>query len=143
MARRGGIGSVMLLGAALGGGVLGLGGRAVTAGVAIVAGRETHLSLPGLAEVVFLGAVVGVLGSLLLQVLRRPLSLDRVSRGLVVAAVLFFGSLLFAWFARGMGFVEDAVQPFTLIAVAVVFGVYGIALDAVVDRADERARPRE
>jgi hypothetical protein len=133
----------MLLGAALGVVVLGLGGRAVTAGIAIVAGRETHLSLLGLTEVVLLGAVVGVLGSLLLQALRRPNSLDRVSRGLVVAAVLFFGSLLFAWFVRGMGFVENAVQPFTLIAVAVVFGIYGIALDAVVDRAGERARPRE
>jgi hypothetical protein len=48
--------------------------------------------------------------------------------------VLFFGSLLFAWLNEGSDLIESAVQPFTLLAVAMVFAVFGIVLDALANR---------
>ena len=129
----------ILLGAAVGALVLGLGGRAATAGLALITSREVNLSLHGLLEVLLLGAVIGGVGGLLLLLVRRLPRLGRAGRGMLLGAGLFLASGLVSWFSCGMK-LGMGVQPYTLAAVALVFLIYGFALDGLFTRFDGGAK---
>jgi len=133
MSRRYRASMVVLVGAALGAVVLGLGGRVATAALARATGRATNLSFGGLAEVLLVGTAAGALGGLLLLAARRLPVRGSAVRGLLVGIVLFLLSLLVAYVGHGAHLGENVKQALTLAVAAAVFVVYGIALDRLVD----------
>lgn len=130
-------------GVAAGALILGLAGRAATAGVAGITGHATNLSLRGGLEAVGVGAIVGAAGGLVLLALAALGARPGPRRGIAVGGVLFAASFALGWFREqvvtgGAG----AVLVLTLVVVAAVYVVFGVALDAAVRRVDPPARTR-
>lgn len=129
-------------GAVAGAVILGLAGRAATAAVAAVAGLATNLSLRGMLEAVAVGTVVGIAGAGILLALRAVGSRPGPGAGVALGLVLFAASFVLGWFRARIAFGTDGVLTATLIVVAAVYVVYGLALSAAVSRLDPPADAR-
>jgi hypothetical protein len=76
------------LGLAIGTIVLGIGGRLAMRGIALVQGRAPGFTIGGTTTVVFLGAVCGVIGSLILAGTRALIPGNRIIRGMLFWLIL-------------------------------------------------------
>ena len=76
------------LGLAIGTLVLGIGGRLAMRGIALVQGRAPGFTIGGTTTVVFLGAVCGVIGSLIFAGTRALVPGNRVIRGMLFWLIL-------------------------------------------------------
>jgi hypothetical protein len=130
----------LLAGAVTGALVLGITGRAATAGVAFITGNVMNLSLRGGLEVVIVGTLVGAVGGILLLVLRNLHRDPDLARGITVGAILFVCSSLVAWVSGKITFGLPSIQLFTLGVVAIMFMVYGVCADALLARFESRGR---
>jgi len=126
--------AALLAGALAGALVLGLVGRAATAGLAYAIGQDTNLSLRGLIEVLMVGLLVGGVGGLLLLPVRRLFPASRTTRNLALGILLFAGSSL-AVFLRGRpGFAVGGLTLVTAAVVAAVYVLYAFTADALLGR---------
>jgi hypothetical protein len=119
-----------LLGLALGAIILGAGGRVAMRGVALLAGATPGFSLGGTMTVVFLGAVSGIAGALVLVALRFALPRFPLARGTAYWAFLVLVTL------RGLNPVDG--QRILLFMPLVV--AYGVALQVASCRVARRRR---
>jgi len=128
--------SALGAGAITGALVLGLVGRAATAALALVTGNPMNLSLTGLLEVVLAGALLGLLGGLLLLAFRRGRQTGLV-RGVLVGLTLFLASVLASWLA---GRVDLGVTTslLTVSVVAVVYVGWGLSADTLLTRFERK-----
>jgi hypothetical protein len=128
--------SALAAGAIAGALVLGLIGRMATAAVALVTGHPPNLSLNGLLEVAVAGALLGILGGLLLLAFRRGRQTG-VVRGVLVGVTLFLASVLASWLA---GRVEFGVPASGLMfsVVALVYAGWGLSADALLTRFERK-----
>jgi len=76
------------LGLAIGTIVLGIGGRLAMRGIALVQGQAPGFTIGGTTTVVFLGAVCGLVGSLIFAGLRALMPGSRIVRGTLFWAIL-------------------------------------------------------
>ena len=76
------------LGLAIGTIVLGIGGRLAMRGIALVQGRAPGFTIGGTTTVVFVGAVCGVIGSLLFAGTRALVPGNRIVRGMLFWLIL-------------------------------------------------------
>lgn len=127
-------------GAAVGALILGLVGRAATAGLALARGAPTNLSLAGVAQVIVYGAVLGALGSLAALPTRAHFPESHCARSALVAAVLFVGSLLFPLVRGRIRLGAGEAQLLTLVVAAAIFFVYALMLDSLLDRLERGPR---
>lgn len=116
----------LLAGAVSGTLILGIVGRAATAGVSLVTGNSLNLSLRGVLEVMIVGAVVGAIGGLLLLTLRSVCRGNKLALGIIVGLLLFVCSTLLVLVSGMLAFDKSFVQFFTLGVVAAVFVIYGV-----------------
>ena len=84
----------LLSGAISGALVLGITSRIVIAILSIVLGNSLYLSLRGIIEVVFLGALIGAVGGCLLFLLRNIFRDYKIVWGIVTGLLLFFCAML-------------------------------------------------
>lgn len=124
----------VLAGAVAGVLILGLGGRIAMALIAIGSGTDLNLSLRGIFEVLPVGILIGTVGGLLLVPVRIVFPTHRLTRGIIIGALLFSGSLLISWSAGGLKLDFHSVLPLTLAVVAIIFMLYGVAIDALLTR---------
>lgn len=132
----------LLAGAVTGTLVLGIAGRAATAGVALITGNALNLSLMGGLEVVIVGALVGAVGGVLLLVLRSVHGDSELARGITVGAILFVCSFLVAWVSGKIALGLSSIQLFMLGVVAIMFMVYGVCADVLLTRFESGGRKR-
>jgi hypothetical protein len=130
----------LLAGAVTGALVLGITGRAATAGVAIITGNTLNLSLWGWFEAVIVGTLVGAFGGVLLLMLRSVQVDSELARGITAGAILFLCFSLVTWFKGKVAFGLSSIQLFTLGVVAIIFIVYGVCTDALLTRFESRGR---
>lgn len=123
-------------GAIAGAVILGIIGRLATVGVAIVTGFPLNLTARGWFEVAVAGAAVGAVGGVLLNAMRSRLQPPK--RGVIVGAVLFGAMAVASWAGGRIGAGAPAVTWITLAVVAVVFVVYGLGADVLLDRFEKR-----
>lgn len=133
--------NAMLAGGIAGTLILGVVGRLVMAGVALVAGRDLNLSFRGLIEVIIIGAVWGGLGGLVLVVIRSLVAPTRRAHTLTLAAVLFGASFL-AFCVRGR-ILLDPVLLLTLAAAVALFILYSLTTDALLTCFERHAKDSE
>jgi len=114
--------------------ILGLGGRAVMAVIAIGINADVNLSFRGIFEVLLVGFLVGAPGGLLLIPARNIFPTSRLSRGIAIGTLLFLVSLLISWVTGGLKFETYSVLPVTLTAVAFIFLLYGVVIDMLLTR---------
>ena len=76
------------LGLAIGTIVLGIGGRLAMRGIALVQGRAPGFTIGGTTTVVFVGAVCGVIGSLIFAGTRALVPGNRIVRGMLFWLIL-------------------------------------------------------
>lgn len=77
-----------LLGLVIGTVVLGIGGRLAMRGIALVQGRAPGFSIGGTMTVIFMGAVFGIIGSLIFAGTRALVPGSRVVRGSLFWVIL-------------------------------------------------------
>ena len=131
---------VLLIGAASGILILGVVGRAATAGIALATGNSINLSLRGVLEVVIIGAFVGTIGSILLLVFRSVCRCDGLAWGILVGLTLFVFSTLFAIVSGKFAFNMSVMQVFILGVVATVFMLYGVVASKLIMRFNANRR---
>jgi len=132
--------SAVLAGAIAGVVVLGVIGRVVMAGVALVTGSPLNISMRGLLEVLFVGVLVGAIGGFLLLPVRSVVRGGQMARGAVLGALLFLGSFLFSLLWRMCLSSSQTVLPLTLVVVGVLFVIYGIAVEVLMTRLERDSR---
>jgi hypothetical protein len=125
--------SAVIAGATVGALILGLAGRAAMAGIALLEGVATNLTLRGVLETLILGALMGAVGGASLLEAGRRLGLTGIGAGLLVGAALFTGSLAVSWLGGAMQGAGLASLP-TLGVAAVFFLAYGAATERVLRR---------
>jgi len=133
----------LFIGAVTGALVLGIIGRAATAGVGLITGNALNLSLKGGLEAVIVGTLVGAVGGFLLLLLRSVQGGSELARGITVGAILFVCSYLVAWISGKITFSLSSIKLFTIGVVAIMFIVYGVFADALLTRFESRGRKRE
>lgn len=116
----------MLIGAFSGIFILGVVGRAATAGIALVTGNSINLSLRGALEIIAIGAFIGALGGILILVFRNVCRNNGLASGIIVGLTLFICSTLFVLVNGKFAFNMSFMQVLTISLVAVVFMIYGI-----------------
>jgi len=131
--------AALVAGAVSGALVLGLAGRMAMAGVALIVGTVTNLSLEGLLEVTAMGALAGSVGGLLLLVLKKRGRVARAARGPIAGATLFVSSLLVSWMTGKIDFGHPGPLLMTLFVAAAFFLLYGISADAILSRLEGAA----
>ena len=104
-----------LIGIAVGGLVLGIGGRVAMRGIAVLSGAPPGFSFGGSLTVVFLGAVAGLAGALILMLLRTLLP-----RRWLLQMILFY-VLIVLISLRGIRPV-DAQRLFLFMPLILVYG---------------------
>ncbi len=78
--------------------ILGLAGRAVTAGIALVTDTPSNLSFGGIGESVVVGALVGANGGCLLIMLKNMFRVRLSCLGIAIGIILFIPTHIFAFF---------------------------------------------
>jgi len=124
----------MLIGAVSGILILGVVGRAATAGIALVTGNSINLSLRGALEVVAIGAFIGAIGGILLLVFRNLCRGNGIACGIIAGLVLFICSTIFLSVDGKFAFNMSVMQVFTLSVVAAVFMIYGVFTSKLIKR---------
>jgi len=124
----------ILIGAGSGMFILGIIGRAATAGIALVTGNSVNLSLRGALEVVAIGALMGAIGGILLLLLRNVCRGNGLARGIIAGLTLFVCSTLFVSIDGRFAFNMSVVQVVTLGVVAAVFVIYGVFASKLIMR---------
>lgn len=124
----------MLIGAASGILILGVFGRAVTAGIALFTGNSINLSLRGALEVVVFAAFIGAIGGIMLLVFRYVCRGNGVACGILAGIALFICSTLFVSVVGKFAFNMSFMQVFTLGIVAAVFMIYGVLTSKLIMR---------
>lgn len=117
----------LILGIAIGSAVLGVGGRVAMRGITVANGQAGGFSLGGTLTVVFLGAVSGAAGGLILALAHQFFSRRPWVRGL-----LFWTALLLLTL-RGLRPLEPLAAAFFMPLVA----LYGILMEIVWTRAPD------
>ncbi len=111
--------------------ILGIAGRAATASLAHLYSFPLNLSLKGVLEAIILGAVVGGLGGLLLNVLQRGWNRHPIFAGMTVGVILF-GVTTLLFLIRGRFTIDlSLLQSLTLAVAFILFLVYGITVAAL------------
>jgi hypothetical protein len=132
----------LLAGAVAGAMVLGIAGRAVTAGIALVTGNALNLSLKSVLEVFIVGTLVGALGGILLFTVRKVHRGSEMACGITVGAILFVSSFLLAWVSGNIALGVSSIQLLTMGVVAIMFLVYGVCAVAFLKRFERSAGKR-
>lgn len=121
----------LIFGIAIGTAVLGVGGRVDMRGIAMANGEAGGFSLGGSLPVVFLGAVSGAAGGLILALTHQFFSRRPWVRGL-----LFWTALLLLTL-RGL----DPLQPLTAAFFMPLVALYGILMEVAWKRGTPQAPP--
>jgi len=118
-----------LLGAVAGVLILGLGGRAAMAGLAMAIGASLNLSLRGVVEALVLSALLGTIAGYVWVASEKALQAAGVIRGILLGIFLFVCSLIATLPAIGRWQGAAATTAATLITAGVVCILFGIILD--------------
>jgi len=124
----------LLAGAVSGALVLGIVGRAATAGVALVIGDSLNLSLKGVLEVVIIGMFVGAVGGILLLMLKNVFRGDGLTLGVIVGLIMFVCSTIFVIISGRVTFDMSFIQFFVFGVSIFIFVIYGILSSALLTR---------
>lgn len=124
----------MLMGAVSGILILGVVGRAATAGIALVTGNYINLSLRGALEVLVIAAFIGAIGGIMLLVFKYVCRGNGLANGILAGLALFICSILFVSVAGKFAFNMSFMQVFTLGIVAAVFMIYGVLTSKLIMR---------
>ncbi|MBD3386376.1 hypothetical protein GF407_15810 [candidate division KSB1 bacterium] len=124
----------MLIGTVSGIFILGVVGRAASAGIALFTGNSINPSLRGALEVVVIGACIGAIGGILLFVFRNVCRGNGLACGIIAGLALFIFSTLFVLVNGKFAFNMSFMQVFTLSVVAAVFMIYGIFTSKLIMR---------
>ena len=124
----------LLAGAVSGALVLGIVGRAATAGVALVIGNSLNLSLKGILEVVIVGMFVGAVGGVLLLMLKNVFRGNGLALGIIVGLIMFVCSTIFVIISGRVTFDMSFIQFFVFGVLTFIFVIYGILLSALFTR---------
>ena len=124
----------LLAGAVSGALVLGIVGRAATAGVAFVIGDSLNLSLKGVLEVVIIGMFVGAVGGILLLMLKNVFRGDGLTLGVIVGLIMFVCSTIFVIISGRVTFDMSFIQFFVFGVSIFIFVIYGILSSALLTR---------
>jgi len=124
----------LLAGAVSGALVLGIVGRAATAGVAFVIGDSLNLSLKGVLEVVIIGMFVGAVGGVLLLMLKNVFRGDGLTLGVIVGLIMFVCSTIFVIISGRVTFDMSFIQFFVFGVSIFIFVIYGILSSALLTR---------
>jgi hypothetical protein len=126
---------IVLIGTLVGAIVLGLAGRFVMAGLAILFSVNTNLTLSGILFATLLGAVIGFAGGWIKLFFHKRGKSQILQNGVFIGIVLFFMSLVFSMVQtlftgiKGMGLA-------TMTAVLFLFLIYGFLFDFLLARTD-------
>lgn len=109
--------------------LLGLVGRFVSAGVALITGSPLNLSWKGLWGVMVIGLVVGAVGGALYFLFLAFLKGSKLIMGVVSGLIMYAGFTAFA-IISGKMILEVSLknQLFLLVLVLVIFLLYGLVL---------------
>ena len=121
----------LLAGAVSGALVLGIVGRAATAGVALVIGNSLNLSLKGILEVVIVGMFVGAVGGVLLLMLKNVFRGNGLALGIIVGLIMFVCSTIFVIISGRVTFDMSFIQFFVFGVLTFIFVIYGILSSAL------------
>jgi len=126
--------TVPLMGGIVGALVLGAGGRLSMAGLMLMRAQQPAFTLGGTMDVVAVGALYGLVGGVLLIPLRRLVESRKLRRGVTLGLLLLIVGWLTSPTGREMSSVLGSLIPAAIGLASVTFVVYGVVLDALVDR---------
>jgi hypothetical protein len=125
----------LLVGAISGAFVLGIAGRFVMAGVALFTNNNPNLSNSGFWEVILLGTYIGIVGGVLLLLIKKIFPRWGLLNGIVIGVILFICSWFISNVASKTELTTYTSRWLTFIAVAFVYIIFGIIINAIFTRA--------
>lgn len=117
--------------------ILGVGGKLSMTLMAYAVDASLNLSIRGIAETLFLGGVIGIAGTFLALPLKKIFQKTPFFQGVILGLLLFFLTLIIVYAFSELTFHNSGIQWLTFAVVALLYTVYGVFMEIILDRSQQ------